>query len=110
MTSLINFEKGREQKSRIDIRLPLFQKDLIEEAAALKGVSTTDFLLDSAIKAAQEELDRNLIIKISLENKKKFLDYLAFDDFQPNAALVAAVQRHKQRRKMKHDESIQSIS
>lgn len=108
--STINFEKGREQKSRIDIRLPLFQKNLIEEAAAIKGVSTTDFLLDSAIKAAQEELDRSLIIKISLENQKKFLDYLAFDDFQPNAVLIAAAERHKQRRKKKHDENMQSIS
>ena len=99
--SLVNLEKERERKSRIDIRLPLFQKNLIEEAAALKGVSTTVFLLDSVIKAAQEELDRNLIIKISLENQKKFLDSLAYDDFQANSALANAVERHKGRKNKK---------
>lgn len=90
-----------KEKARIDIRTTKALKDIFENAAALKGISLTDFLIESAYKNA-EDIDRQLEdqnkLLLSLEARRRFFDSLSME-FEPNEKLKRAVERHKLRRK-----------
>lgn len=91
-----------KEKARIDIRTSKEMKDIFENAAALKGVSLTDFLVESAYKNAQDidrQLDDQNKLLLSLEARRRLFDALN-NEFEPNLKLINAAQRYKNRRKM----------
>ena len=81
---------------RIDARLPLEQKKLIEQAADLAGLSVASFVVSSAIQRAQALIEQHTRTTLSLENARRLAKILEND--KPTAALVAAAKRHKARR------------
>ena len=91
-----------KEKARIDIRTSKEMKDIFENAAALKGVSLTDFLVESAYKNAQDidrQLDDQNKLLLSLEARRRLFDALN-NEFEPNLKLINATRLYKNRRKM----------
>ncbi len=82
------------QPARLNFRLALDQKDLIERAAASVGQTVSDFAIASLIRAAQEAVESHTRTIISHHDQEAFLAMLA-DDSPPNDALRAAAARYK---------------
>lgn len=61
---------------RMELRLSSGQKRLIEQGAALQGLSTSDFVIQSALQAAEGLLRNQQIIMLSPEGQQAFLAVL----------------------------------
>lgn len=57
--------KSRLRSERLEARVTLEQKQLIEYAAALKGASVTDFLLSSVQDAARKAIEDHQILALT---------------------------------------------
>lgn len=79
---------------RMDMRLSTQQKRLIEQGAALKGLSTSDFVIQSAAQAAEQLIYDQQIINLSLEGQRAFLAALESPP-QPNETLKEAAKFYK---------------
>lgn len=75
--------------TRLDVRLRPDVKKIIEQAADVLGVSTTDFASATLVAEAQSVLDRHQRIVLGNEDRDRFLRALASDD-DPSEALVQA--------------------
>jgi uncharacterized protein (DUF1778 family) len=76
----------------LSMRLPEADIAIIDRAAGLHGRSRTDFVREAAVRAAEEALMENSLIRMSPSGFKAFLDVLA----TPPAAvpeIVALMQR-----------------
>lgn len=84
--------REREAKAeRLEVRLTPAAKSLLSHAAQLKHTTLTDFLLSSAIKAAEEALVSPRVFEVnSAEGWKTLMDLLDKpNDAVPNENLVA---------------------
>ncbi|MDW6024653.1 DUF1778 domain-containing protein [Mesorhizobium sp. BAC0120] len=64
-----------ERKDRpISMRLPKAELAMIDRAAGLRGRSRTDFVREAAVRAAENVLMENLLIRMSPEG---FADFVA---------------------------------
>ena len=79
----------------IRARISQERKALIEHAANLRGVSLTDFLLESAYEKAVNTIESHQILTLSQEDTALFMDVLA-NPPSPNEALKEAAKLHKQ--------------
>jgi uncharacterized protein (DUF1778 family) len=61
----------------ISMRLPEADVAMIDRAANLRGRSRTDFVRDAAVRAAEEVLMENRLIRMSPEGFAEFLDVLS---------------------------------
>ena len=85
----------RPHKSeRVAVRLTGETKRILEHAAEVTGRSLTDFVVDSAVSAAQQAIERNERLKLAAEDREVFLSALA-NPPAPNEALRAAAARHR---------------
>lgn len=80
---------GTRKTTRLDVRIRPDIKKIIEQAADVLGVSTTDFACATLVAEAQSVLDRHRRIVLGNEDRDRFLTALASDD-EPNEALVQA--------------------
>ncbi|WP_135230606.1 DUF1778 domain-containing protein [Deinococcus fonticola] len=64
------------ETEQIELRLSSGQKRLIEQGAALQGLSTSDFTLQSALQAAEGLLQNQQTIMLSPEGQQAFLAVL----------------------------------
>lgn len=78
------------KQERLAARLSAEQKQLIEHAAALSGLSLTDFVVQSAQAAAEEVIQRREVIRLSAQDSAAFADAL-LNPPEPNEALIAAL-------------------
>jgi uncharacterized protein (DUF1778 family) len=72
-------------------------KELLLDAAAMRGVTLSDFLINSAHDAAVRTLDQHKLIRLNREASIQFVNAL----LQPprsNARLRAAARRYRQAR------------
>jgi uncharacterized protein (DUF1778 family) len=77
-------------------RLPVagcFEPSLTGRAAALKGRSISDFVVNAAQDAAQRAIEDDAIIRLSAEDQARFAQAL-INPPAPNAALKRAMRRH----------------
>ncbi len=81
-------------QDRIDARLPSETKHLIEQAAVIIGVSTSDFMVSTAYKAAQDIVSRHAAWALNRAQSKAFVEALLRPP-APNEALRAAAARYK---------------
>lgn len=79
---------------RINLRTNLEVKNLLMRAAALRGLSLSTFLLDSAQKVAQSILKEQEQITLSPQDWEKFAQILD-DDTPPNAKLQQAMHKYR---------------
>lgn len=78
---------------RLEARVPIFLKRIIQHAADLQGRSLTDFVIATLEKAARETLHEHEVMKLSAEDSRIFADALITPP-SPNAALKRAFASH----------------
>lgn len=82
--------------TRLDLRVRPDVKQIIEQAADVLGVSTTDFASATLVAEAQAVLDRHQRITLNNADRDRFLEALASEE-GPNEALVQAAHKFKER-------------
>jgi len=55
-TPQIATKTAKQTRERIDVRLRREQKDFIEKAAHIKGLTVTDFIIQNAVENAQRTI------------------------------------------------------
>jgi uncharacterized protein (DUF1778 family) len=83
------------KNERVDLRLPMDQKRLIEQAATLSGLTVSGFILGSTLQRAREVLRETTVIELSGRDRDRFLAALDDDQAKPGPALRRAARRHK---------------
>ena len=81
------------QQSRIEARVSARQKRLFERAAAIEGVTLTDFAISSMQRAATSVLQEHTRIELSERNQRTFVEALR-NPPEPNEALREAARAY----------------
>ncbi len=81
------------QQARIEARLSRKQKRLFERAAAIEGVTLTDFVISSMQRAATRALQEHTGIELSERNQRTFVETL-MNPPEPNQALREAAKAY----------------
>lgn len=71
---------------RIEFRVSSEMKTLIQQAASLQGLSTSDFLAMTAYREAKKTVEEQDIIRLTREESERFVDLL-LNPPAPNARL-----------------------
>lgn len=85
--------RGKKEE-RIDARLTAEAKQQIDQAAALQGRSTSDFMVQAALKEASEVIEKQRIVRLTVEESIALAELLNSEP-KVNEASVAAMRRHK---------------
>lgn len=80
-------------EERLEARISPEQKRLFKEAAALRGVTLTDFVVSSVYEAAVRTLEALHVIELSQNDQRAFVGALTRPP-APKAALRRAWARH----------------
>ncbi len=67
---------ARMRAERLEARITVSQKALIEHAAALQGRSMTDFVLSSVQEAAAKAVDEHQRLTLSVRDGRSFVQAL----------------------------------
>ena len=78
---------------RLQARVNPETKDLIERAALVRGVSVSDFVINSAYDAATETLEGYKTLHLNKQDSKRFFDAL-LNPPEANAAFKKAAKRY----------------
>lgn len=81
--------------NRIDLRVSREQKDLLETAASLKGISLSAYLLANCLEIAQEDIAKHQKLVLSDRDRDLFLSLIA-NPPQPKQDLIEAMQVFQQ--------------
>ncbi len=83
--------------ARINVRLSGELKRTIEEAAAALGQSVSEFAVGTVVQEARRVLREVEATRLSNQDRDRFLAALEASDARPNANLLAAAKRYRQR-------------
>jgi uncharacterized protein (DUF1778 family) len=86
--------KATAQAERLEARITAEQKSLLREAASLRGVTLTDFVVASAYEAAVQTIRERQVIELGREDQAVFVSALLNPD-KPNEKLRTAAKRHR---------------
>lgn len=89
----IESDDGRRTE-RLEQRLSPHAKKTIEHAAALQGVTASEFARSHSLQAAQETISRMQVTRLTAEDHEAFLR--ALDDERQNEALIDVFELHVQ--------------
>ncbi len=78
---------------RLEARVAPEQKALFQRAASLRGVSLTDFILDTLSQASVRTVQEHEFIQMAAEESKAFVTAL-MNPPEPNTALRQATERY----------------
>jgi uncharacterized protein (DUF1778 family) len=87
-------KKRSIRPARLSIRLNPQAKERIEQAAVISHQSVTDFVVTSLLRASEEALERQQMIRLTNRDRDLFLAGLE-SDIHPNRALRKAATRFK---------------
>lgn len=73
-------------KKRLDLRVAEEEKSEIDRAAAMEGMTTSDFIRRTALTAARETIHAHAVAKLTQEGGRKFVAALK-NPPPPNEAL-----------------------
>jgi len=85
---ILETREKQAKDARIEFRIPSSQKELIEDAASLQGVSVSDFIAASAHREAVKVVQESAVIKLNREESTRFVEALLTPP-EPNEALRA---------------------
>ena len=85
-------EAGRV--ARLDVRMPMQNRELVEQAAVLEGVSLTQFAESTLVERARVVIDAHEKTFLSQRDAQRFLALLD-EDAEPTPALTRAVERYR---------------
>src|SRR5205807_7543197 len=88
-----NQRTSRKDTQRLEARVSAEQKMFFQQAAALRGVSLTDFMIDSMREAAVRTVEEHDLLRLTATERKIFLDVL-LNPPPPNEPLRLATNRH----------------
>lgn len=77
------------EKERFEARISREQKELLREAAELRGQTLTDFVMSMAQEGAQRTIEMARLIQLSARDQERFVDAL-LNPPEPNDALKSA--------------------
>jgi uncharacterized protein (DUF1778 family) len=80
--------------ARLDLRLPIQLKTLIQEAAEMSGQTMSDFVISTLSETARRVVHRERLTMLSDRDRDIFLKMLDADG-KPNQALRRAAKRYK---------------
>jgi len=86
-------QKDTTRSSRLEARLSADALAVIKRAAELQGRSLSDFVVAAAQEMAQRTIEETSVIRLSLEDQRRFIDLL-INPPEPNPALQRAAQAH----------------
>jgi len=81
--------------ARLEARISLETKALVQKAADLEGRTLTDFVVSSVQEAAYRVIEHHQMLKLSLEDTEAFVNTI-LNPPKPNEALKSAAVRYKQ--------------
>ena len=81
------------QHARIEARVSPKQKELFERAAAIEGVTLTDFAISSMQRAAARVVQEHTIMELSVRNQRAFVEALQ-NPPEPNEVLREAARAY----------------
>ncbi len=81
------------RSSRLEARLPANTLAVIKRAAEIQGRSLSDFVVAAAQEMAQRTIEESNVIRMSLEDQRRFVDLL-INPPTPNQALQNAAKAH----------------
>jgi uncharacterized protein (DUF1778 family) len=81
------------QHARIEARVSPEQKELFERAAAIEGVTLTDFAISTMHRAATSVVQEHTTIELSVRNQRAFVEALR-NPPEPNEALREAAKAY----------------
>jgi uncharacterized protein (DUF1778 family) len=84
----------KRSKTRLDFRVSVESKTIIEQAASLSGQTVSDFAVTTLVKSAQEVISQKQQTKLSQRDFKMFLEMLENED-EPNDNLKNAAENYK---------------
>ena len=82
------------QHARIEARVSPKQKELFERAAAIEGVTLTDFAISTMHRAATTVIQEHATIELSVRNQRAFVEALT-NPPEPNEVMKLYEQRQK---------------
>ena len=85
----------KAKKSRVDFRIDQDQKELLERAASLKGLSLSSYLLSNSIEAAIKDIESHEKLVLSDNDRDLFLSLME-NPPEPNEALKSAMRRFQE--------------
>lgn len=83
-----------KKEERIDARLTAEAKQQIDQAAALQGRSTSDFMVQAALKEASLVIEQQRIVRLTIEESLALAELMTAK-VKVNKASVEAMRRHK---------------
>jgi uncharacterized protein (DUF1778 family) len=84
-----------KRSARLDARVSQREKDLIEAAAGLRGISVTDFLRTAVTDAAHRIIRESEVLTLAERSRKIFVEAL-LNPPKPNHAATSAARRFRQ--------------
>lgn len=85
------------REARLDLRLPRNLKELIEDAAAIKGQSVRDFAITMLAECSRAVLKQSGLNARARYDSKALMALLDATKSKPNRALTTAAIRYKKR-------------
>jgi uncharacterized protein (DUF1778 family) len=76
-TAMVHAVRKRKKQHPLSMRLPESDIAIIDRAARKRGRSRTDFVREAAVRAAEEVVLENTIIRMSPEGFKQFMDIIS---------------------------------
>ena len=95
MTTTKAVPRTKPRLERLEARLPAEAKAIIQHAADLSGRSLSDFVVSSALEAAEESIRNHEIIVLSARDSIAFVEAL-LNPREPNEALREAFRLHRE--------------
>lgn len=69
---MVPVARAKMRKERLEARVASETKHLLERAAELRGCTLTDFIVDSALAAAEETIRQHQILALSARDTEAF--------------------------------------
>jgi uncharacterized protein (DUF1778 family) len=89
-------DKASTKDKRIDLRLTQEQKELLERAAALKGISVSAYTLFHVLPAAKQDLDSHERLVLSERDRDLFMSVME-NPPQLKGKLKSAIAQYKEK-------------
>jgi uncharacterized protein (DUF1778 family) len=83
-----------QKQERLEARVTPEQKELLQQAAALEGITLTDFVVRSARRAAEQSIRDHTRLVLTAQESRAFVEAL-LNPPAPNAALRAAAEHYR---------------
>jgi uncharacterized protein (DUF1778 family) len=82
------------RSARLEARIAPDALAVVKRAAELQGRSVSDFVVTAAQEAAHRAIEETQIIRLSVEDQRRFAEAL-INPPEPNAALRQAFEHHR---------------